>query len=47
LKDQPGLTTVSIPTNGFDLVRLRSDRKPGNDPRVIKALKLATIRAKG
>ena len=38
------LTTISIPTNGFDLVRLRSDRKPGNDPRVIQAFKLATDR---
>ncbi len=44
LKDEPNLTTVDIPTNGFDLIRLRSDRKPGNDPRVIQALKLATDR---
>lgn len=45
LKTETGLTTVDIPTNGFDLVRLRSDRKPGNDPRVIQAMKLATDRA--
>jgi peptide/nickel transport system substrate-binding protein len=35
---------MDIPTNGFDLIRLRSDREPGNDPRVIQALKLATDR---
>lgn len=44
LKDQPGIHSVSIPTNGFDLVRLRGDRSPGNDPRVIQAFKLATDR---
>jgi peptide/nickel transport system substrate-binding protein len=44
LKDEPGINTVDIPTNGFDLVRLRSDRPPGDDPRVIQALKLATDR---
>lgn len=44
LQDVPGITTSSIPTNGFDLIRLRSDRAPGNDPRVIQALKLATDR---
>ena len=44
LKTESGITTVSVPTNGFDLVRLRADRKPGNDPRVNKAFKLATDR---
>ena len=44
LQDQPGIETVDIPTNGFDLVRLRADRAPGNDPRVIEAMKLATNR---
>ena len=44
LKDQTGITTVSVPTNGFDLIRLRSDREPGNNPLVIQALKLATDR---
>lgn len=44
LEDTPGITTYSIPTNGFDLVRLRSDREPGNNPDVIQALKLATDR---
>lgn len=44
LQEEPGIEAVSVPTNGFDLVRLRSDREPGNDPRVIQALKLATDR---
>lgn len=44
LKEEPGIITTEIPTNGFDLIRLRSDRAPGNDPRVIQALKLATDR---
>lgn len=44
LQDEPGINAISIPTNGFDLVRLRSDRPPGDDPRVIQALKLATDR---
>ena len=44
LKEEPGVITMDIPTNGFDLIRLRSDRAPGNDPRVIQALKLATDR---
>lgn len=44
LRDEAGITTIEIPTNGFDLIRLRSDREPGNDPRVIQALKLATDR---
>jgi peptide/nickel transport system substrate-binding protein len=44
LKEEPGIVTMDVPTNGFDLIRLRSDRAPGNDPRVIQALKLATDR---
>lgn len=44
LQEEPGIVTVDIPTNGFDLVRLRSDREPGDDPRVLQALKLATDR---
>lgn len=44
LKSEPGIVTVDIPTNGFDLIRLRADRAPGNDPNVIQALKLATDR---
>jgi len=44
LQGEPGLQAVNVATNGFDLVRLRSDRAPGNDPRVIQAFKLATDR---
>ncbi len=44
LQEQPGINTISIPTNGFDLVRLRADREPGSDPRVMQALKMATNR---
>lgn len=44
LEGETTVTRVNTPTNGFDLVRLRSDREPGSDPRVIQALKLATDR---
>jgi peptide/nickel transport system substrate-binding protein len=44
LAGEASITQLDAPTNQFDLVRLRSDRKPGNDPRVIQALKLATNR---
>ncbi len=44
LQGEPGIITIDIPTNGFDLVRLRADRAPGNDPNVIQAMKLATDR---
>ncbi len=44
LEGVAGIQTVSTPTNGFDLIRLRSDRAPGNDPRVVEALKLAVDR---
>ena len=44
LKNQPNIQTIDIPTNGFDLVRLRADQPPGNNPKVIQAFKLATDR---
>jgi peptide/nickel transport system substrate-binding protein len=44
LQGVAGIQTVSVPTNGFDLVRLRADQEPGNKPEVIEALKLATDR---
>lgn len=44
LQEVSDLETVAVPTNAFDLVRLRTDREPGNDPRVVEALKLATDR---
>lgn len=44
LQQTAGIVAVQTPTNGFDLVRLRADREPGNKPEVIRALKLATDR---
>ena len=44
LQGERGLNSITVPTNGFDLVRLRSDQPPGNNPLVVKALKLATDR---
>jgi peptide/nickel transport system substrate-binding protein len=44
LQDTDGLTAYDIATNQFALVRLRTDQSPGDDPRVIEALKLATDR---
>lgn len=44
LRSAEGIATFTADTNAFDLVRLRSDREPGNDPRVMQALKLATDR---
>ncbi|MCX7860550.1 MAG: ABC transporter substrate-binding protein [Chloroflexus sp.] len=44
LQQTAGIVAVQTPTNGFDLVRLRADRAPGNQPDVIRALKLATDR---
>jgi peptide/nickel transport system substrate-binding protein len=45
LQSETGITTVNVPTNGFSLIRLRADTKPGNDPRVMQAMKLATDRS--
>ena len=44
LANVKGIQRVDVPTNGFNVLRLRSDRKPGNDPRVVQALKLAIDR---
>lgn len=44
LQGRSGLNAIAIPTNGFDLVRLRADREPGNNPQVVEAMKLATDR---
>jgi len=44
LQGEPGIITVDVPTNGFDLVRLRADQAPGDNPLVIQALKHATDR---
>jgi peptide/nickel transport system substrate-binding protein len=44
LQNDPNLQTVTFPTSGHDALRLRMDSPPGNDPRVRKALKMATNR---
>ena len=44
LQGEPGIHLMEVSTNQFDLVRLRADRAPGNDPRVIQALKYAIDR---
>jgi len=44
LQNERGIVAVDVPTNGFDLVRLRTDQAPGDDPRVMQALKHATDR---
>jgi peptide/nickel transport system substrate-binding protein len=44
LQERNDLIAQDVATNAFALVRLRTDEPPGNDPRVIQALKLATDR---
>jgi peptide/nickel transport system substrate-binding protein len=44
LESEGTFNAVSIPTGGFDALRLRSDRAPGNDPLVRQAFRLATDR---
>jgi peptide/nickel transport system substrate-binding protein len=44
LDQDPGVNAVSVTTNAFAVIRLRVDRPPGDDPRVIQAFKLATDR---
>ena len=44
LEGVSGVKQLHVATNGFDLVRLRTDVAPGNDPRVVQALKLAVDR---
>lgn len=44
LQNDPNLQTVTFPTSGHDALRLRMDSPPGSDPRVRRALKMATNR---
>jgi peptide/nickel transport system substrate-binding protein len=44
LTGEQGVLLLRAATNSFDVVRLRSDRAPGDDPRLMEALKLATDR---
>ena len=41
---EQGIIPLEAATNSFDVIRLRSDRPPGNDPRLMQALRLATDR---
>ncbi len=41
---EQGVLPLRAATNSFDVVRLRSDRAPGDDPRLMEALRLATDR---
>ena len=44
LRGERGIQTVAVSTNSFDVFRIRGDRAPGNDPRIIKAFRLAVDR---
>jgi peptide/nickel transport system substrate-binding protein len=44
LKGAAGITQLQAATNQFDVVRLRSDKGPGKDPKVMQALKLGLDR---
>lgn len=41
---EQGIIPLEAKTNSFDVVRLRADRSPGEDPRIMQALRLATDR---
>ncbi|MEP7284245.1 MAG: ABC transporter substrate-binding protein [Chloroflexota bacterium] len=44
LEKDDTLSTVNIPTNSFPNIRIRADQKPGNDPDVVKAIRLSIDR---
>ena len=44
LKSDANLVTVDVPTNEFAHIRIRADRKPGNDVKVRQAFRLAMDR---
>lgn len=44
LQNAGGVEALSVPTNGYDVVRLRTDIEPGSDPRVVEALKRSVDR---
>lgn len=41
---EQGIIPLEAKANSFDVVRLRADRPPGDDPRLMQALRLATDR---
>jgi peptide/nickel transport system substrate-binding protein len=44
LSGDPDLEAMEVSTNGIPVIRLRTDTSPGDDPRVLQALKLAIDR---
>ena len=44
LQGASGIETISVPTNGFDVFRIRADRGYGADERIIRAIKMAVDR---
>ena len=44
LETEAGITRFDVATNAFPVVRLRSDEPPGDDPRVMQAMRLAIDR---
>lgn len=42
LDQDANVNAIQVTTNAFAVIRLRSDKPPGDDQRVVKALKLAT-----
>lgn len=44
LQGEAGVQTVLTPTNAFPVIRLRADQPPGDDPRVLKAMRMAIDR---
>jgi peptide/nickel transport system substrate-binding protein len=44
IKNEPGINSLETATNLFDVIRLRSDRPPGDDPRIMQAMRFATDR---
>ncbi len=45
LERESDINAVTTPTNSFNIIRMRTDQPPGDDPRVIEAFKLAVNRA--
>lgn len=44
LQNVNGVTTYLTPTNSFPVIRLRADQPPGNDPRVMQAMRMTIDR---
>lgn len=44
LQVETSIISLNVPTNAFPVVRIRADQPPGNDPRVVQAIKKAINR---